>query len=301
MKHPNLTCLLVLTAGACGDPLVDPQTVIGLRTLGAKLTADDDATAAEVAPGKSATLSWLVVAEKKRDYHALSLFCKAKAGSFGVPQCGTRFEKIAAEGSTSTPLVVPFTLPSDLRDAQEWLSFLAVCEQGEPRWNENNQRFSCTSDEQPVVSVYNGTPHKEINHNPSLHDDSLRFDGKTWLDTTDVPASCDDDSTPRVSSDEVVRIELTPQGLDSEQLSDPSYAAANAEPLTYTHVTTTAGLARAFSAIDPDSKHKTIELDFDGSEAWADVQKSRTGMLYLVVSDGRGGSDWLQRSYCLTK
>lgn len=301
MKHLHLVCTLALLFAACSDPLVDPQTVIGLRVLGAKLTPDEDPSLAQVAPGQNATLNWLVVSDRERSYRALTLSCKAEPSRYGVPRCGSKFFEQRIETSTDVALSFAFAVPEDFADEQEWLSFLALCEDGEPRWNKSTQRFSCTSEDQPVTSFYRGVWHEDANHNPSLQDDELEFDDDAWLPTDETEASCDTADVAVLPRDAVVKVRLSLAGSDAETLDDPSYAAASKESLTYTHVATTAGLARAFSAIDPDTKAKSFELDLNGEDAWADVQKQQVGTFYLVVSDGRGGSDWLRRHYCLSK
>lgn len=297
MKHTYLTCTVTLLSIACGDPLVDPQTVVGLRILGAKLTSNADPSVAQLSPGEAGSLHWLVVAERQRDYRALTLFCEAKPSSFGVPQCGSRFMEREQEGSTTDTLAFDFALPDGFSKDQEWLAFLALCEHGSPRWNKKEQRFSCTSGDQPVTAYYQGSPTSRPNRNPDLSDDTLRFDGKSWPAFED--ASCDTEGLPQLERDAVVTLRLDVKGQDSETLDDPSYAAASNESLTYTHVTTTAGLSRAFSAVDPEAKERRFELELDGEETWADAQEQRLGTFYLIVNDGRGGSDWLSRHYCL--
>lgn len=297
MKRTDLACAVTLLSVACGDPLVDPQTVIGLRVLGAQLTSSADPSVAHLSPGEAGTLRWLAVAERERNYRALTLLCEARPSSFGVPQCGPRFLEQQHEGSTTEDLAFDFVLPASFSKDQEWLSFVALCEEGSPRWNKHTQRFSCTSGDQPVTAYYQGT--STPNHNPDASDDTLRFNSKPW--PAFANPSCETEGLPRLKRDAVATIRLDVKGKDSEPLNDPSYAAATNEALTYTHVATTAGLSRAFSALDPDAQQRHFELELDGDEAWSDAQEQRLGTFYLVVSDGRGGSDWLSRHYCLHK
>ncbi len=148
MKLSHLAPTLTLLVVACGDPLIDPQTVIGLRVLSAKLSTDDDPTIAKVGPGKSATLSWLVVADQEREYTAMTVFCKAEPGSFGVPRCGATFLEQQTEGSTDAPPTFAFELPDDFSAKQEWLSFLACVS----RVNRGGTRTANVSRVAPTIS-----------------------------------------------------------------------------------------------------------------------------------------------------
>jgi hypothetical protein len=299
MKHSLRVCVAALSLAACNDPLVDPQTVIGLRILGAKLTAPGEPSVARVSPGETGTLSWLVASDREADYEALALFCKARPGTFGVPHCDGAFHEQEAAGTSTGQLSFPIELPSAFLEDQQWLGFLALCQSGEPRWNNRSQRFSCTSNDEPITAIYQSFWHANENHNPNLTDDRLHFDGKPWA-AVDA-ASCDNPEVPRLSRSDVSRVQFGAKGDDSEALDVDSYAAASREALTYLHVATTAGLSRAFSALDPTEKDRTFELEVRGEDAWADVQKQTLGTFYLVVTDGRGGSDWLERRYCVTR
>lgn len=299
MNRHYHACALTLLFAACGDPLVDPQTVIGLRILGSKLTTTEDPKVAQVAPGESASLNWLVVAEQERDYSAMTLFCTAEPSRFGVPRCGSKFFEQQLTGTAGAPLSFGFELPEELPDGQEWVSLLALCEGGKPRFDKSTQRFSCSDGDQPVTGFYHAVQHAGTNHNPDLSDDTLRFGDDVWPQAN--TPECDAEGVPRLQRDQVVNVRLSVKGADSEKLDDASYAAASREALTYTHVATTPGLARAFSAIDNEAKSKTFELELSGDEAWSQTKQNRVGTFYLVVSDGRGGSDWLERHYCLRK
>ncbi len=61
MKNVKLVApLLVLASSGCGEPLVERQTITGLRVLGARYEADADPDRATPLAGESGTIRWLV-------------------------------------------------------------------------------------------------------------------------------------------------------------------------------------------------------------------------------------------------
>lgn len=300
MKHIidwGAACIVTGSAlVACGDPLVDPQTVVGLRVLAARTGATDEPSRAHVEPGEAAQVEWLVVAEKTRSFNGLGLWCKASSSTFGTPPCEDPFHRVEFEGSTDSPVNLSFTLPDDLDGNGAWVHWIGVCESGTPKWRADAQRFECSKGS-AVSAVYRGNVSAE-NDNPNLADDELSFDGKAWpaSEITDAAPACGDASVPDLDVTKTATIRLQAKGGDRQALDSDDYAAATRESLTYTHVTTWPSLQRPYSAIEADSTETQFEVTFT-----SDKPPESNGQLVrfaLVVRDGRGGTDWLERWFC---
>lgn len=285
---------LALVVMGCGDPLVDPQTVIGLRLLGARVSATDDPTRAHVEGGEDAELKWLVLADETRTFSGLALWCEAEPSAFGTPPCHDPFHEVEFTSDSDAPLTFSFTLPDDLKD-DKWVHWIGLCESGTPTWRENAQRFECSKGD-VVSAVYRGNT-SSSNQNPDLQDDELSLDGKAWpaLQVGAEPA-CDGDGIPNVSAEDTATIRLRTKGADREELDSDDYAAATQESITYTHVTTWPSLERPYSALEGDDTQFEVTFTNESNPPKSGGELVRFA---LVGRDGRGGSDWLERWFCL--
>lgn len=285
---------MVLGLTACGDPLVDPQTLIGLRILGARVSSDSEPSRAHINGGEEAHVSWLIAAEKRREFNGLALWCEAEPSSIGTPPCNDPFHTAEFASDTETPLVLPFTLQKKLKD-DKWVHWIGLCESGTPKWRANAQRFECSKGD-PVSAVYRGNVSND-NQNPNLQDDDLTLDGKPWLGvTSEAPASCGADGVPNVFASKTAEIRFRARGNDREKLSSDEYAAATQESMTYTHVTTWPGLERPYSALEGNATSFEVAFDNEGGTPKSGGELVR---FLLIGRDGRGGTDWLERWFCL--
>lgn len=295
MKRLNATSLTLLLLG-CGDPLVDPQTVVGLRILGARVNVEGEVQRANVLPGETATIEWLVVAEQQRKYEGIALWCKAKPSAFGVPPCQKPFDSQTFDGTSDSPATLTFTIPESHDDQDEWVTVVGLCERGQPTWDGREQRFACSKGE-ALSAVYVGGA--SPNQNPSLQDDVLTIDGMRWLPpSADEELKCGGDDIPSISASDEVKIRLQVRGGDRETLEATEFALATRETLTYSHAADWPGLARAYSVVEGDAMDEIVEVTFQ-NEGDLDGSRGRLVRFALVVRDGRGGGDWIERWFCL--
>ncbi len=288
----------VLGLVGCGDPLVDPQTVVGLRVLGARVSATEEPSRAHLTPGEDATIEWLVLAEKTRDFKGLALWCEAQPSSFGTPPCVDPFKTVEFEGTSDAPVTLTFNLPEEHKTGRQWVHWIGLCETGNPNWDEDTQRFECSRGE-VVSAVYRGNM-SASNTNPNIGDDELSLDGEEWVGagSSETPSACGDAHVPDVDVKQSATIHLQANGSDREELQVDEYAAATHESLTYTHVTTWPGLERPYSLIDESTYDAAFELEFL-SEGGTPQASGDLVRFALIVRDGRGGTDWIERWFCL--
>lgn len=293
MKH---IYWLPLVLSACGDPLVEPQEIIGTRALGLRLSLADDSSIMSVKPGDQAQIALLVVAPRQRRLSAVVSFCTSKQVTLGVPECqGRPFATESIEGMSGEDLVVPFVLSPQLKPGDEWLVRAAVCDDADAE-GRTALIANCDDGEPPLELFYRAeAAGTEVNHNPNLGDDELRFNGKSWPEQDDVGEECDS-SLPKLGTNSQATITFLLKGDDRERL--PSGSDSPRESLLFSHAMNAPGLARAFSAIEQDTTSKSFELSL-ARETTSENAKSRVVTFHLVVRDGRGGSDWTSRQLCL--
>ena len=294
--------------GACQDPLLDPAVVVAPRIVGARVRAEQDRGSAEPRAGERASIDWLVLAEREGSFKARVVWCRAAPSSLGSPRCeGTPTEESSASGSYGSELSWSFQVPDALAPGDAWLSWLGVCEAGEPVFDAPASVFDCANGE-ALAAFYRGfVPEQAANRNPSLADDVLLLDGAPW-NAAELEAAppraprqpCRGSALPSLSAgaQALVSFELAGEDREPLQPAPGQYAAHPRESLVYTHVASHPGLDRAFSAIDYDAAAPAFELLFDGSEAQPGPD-GETLLFQLLVRDERGGADWLRRAACL--
>jgi hypothetical protein len=296
--------LLALLALACADPLIDPEVVIGLRVIGAKISAEEEPGRAQLSSGERGHVDWWVVSDEQQPYTALVVWCLAQETTVGLQQCKERpFAERTLQGDTLEPLRLDFQLPQT-SNAEHWLSWIGVCANGTPSFDWQQRTFSCSEGE-AKEGVYEGALGKSAeaaNHNPELADDRLLRGSELWPATeTLMPPGepCRDAGLPSVRAGRTLQLRWRMGGDDREPLeTNGQYAAPERESLVFTHIATEPGLERAFSALDWNSDDEGFELDYTLPESTRLPALGRSVALYLVVTDERGGSAFEAREFC---
>ncbi|HEX2733301.1 MAG TPA: hypothetical protein VHM70_16935 [Polyangiaceae bacterium] len=306
--HRMVLPLLGAILFGCTDPLVPAEEIKGLRILGAKVSATDEPSRAALDPGEAAKIDWLVVSSSNEPYAARAVFCLAKQTTLGLQECSQApFDTRVQSAQANSPLQLTFELPA--RDEQTpWLAWLGACSsenaKDAPDFDWHTRNFSCPHGEPSVEGVYEGQPigKDPPNRNPDLGDDSLKLGKSAWQALPDAPppgAHCTGTSLPRVHPGKTTTVHWRVEVDDREPLeTHGQYAAPTRESLVFTHVATSLGLARAFSALDWDSDSNGFDVDFTLPAKSSPPSKGRSILVYLVTQDGRGGTDWLQRELC---
>jgi hypothetical protein len=294
-----LEILCACTTIACGAPLVEVQTITGLRVLGARVHADADSTDASFTPGTGTTLDWLVVADRPTSYSASVRVCQTVVTTTGIPTCSEPpfFERTA---SFETGTAATFALtPPDLATGSHWLAQLVACGEGRARFAPDGSG-RCSAGGEPREATFDGSV-AQSNQNPTLQDDLLELDGDAWSEQEPLLTgeSCRDEALPRVRSARPAEIGFELGGDDRQELPESvaeRYGALQTESLSYSHFLTEPGLERPFSGIASGSDDVAFDLALEFESALP-----RAGVVadfHLVVRDGRGGSDWIRRQLC---
>lgn len=298
-------CLSWVVA-ACEDPLIDPATVNGPRVLGARVRTEGDPRVAEPRPLESATIEWLVVSNRPEPLSATLAWCVATQTLLGAPRCtGAAFDERVVTGQLGDPVTFELTLPAELEPGDVWLAWFGHCDSGQARFDPEASAFACPGRAEPLSAFYRGfVPAAAPNQNPSLEDDVLLLGGAPWPESAQAAApgaSCSETTLPRLVGGAPSFIELELQGDDRELLEEGQtrYAARDRESLVYTHVSSRAGLDRAFSAIDFDSDEERFTLPVAFGTDGDPGPDGEVVFFYLIVRDERGGVDWLRRDACL--
>lgn len=312
---PNIvasTSLGLALGGAglgCEDPLTDPAIVVGPRVLGARVQALGDARVAEADAGERVRVDWLAVSNRPEPLSATLAGCVAVPALLGAPRCaGAALDELRVSGQFGDPVTFELSIPGQLLPGDAWLAWFGHCDAGEADFDAAESVFRCPDGAEPLSAFYRGfVPDAAPNRNPSLSDDVLLLNGAPWLGEQNPPppgSSCLGTSMPRVEAGAPSLIELRLRGDDREPLGEArrGYASRAWEALVYTHVSSSTGLERAFSAIDVEGSDPAEQGFTLGAELGLELTPGPEGeslVFYLVARDERGGVDWLRRDACL--
>lgn len=305
--------LACLGLGACGDPLVARELIQDDRVLGARVELLADASRAQIAPGQTARLRWLIASPSGPPAlgWAFSL-CAAAPVSRDLPLCaGPSFAHVASPAPTDAEPQFEFAMPdaATLGTATQITANGLFCRSGNPvpqdrdtDWT--NSRCPDTSDRplRATMGVFVGAS-ESANLNPSFDSVAVSFDDANWPTWTEPFArssGCLDNAALMAT----VRADGArhhiglgmPEDL-AEPLSPLTTHSATSETITLSHYTTAGDLERAFSAVDLSLPAPQVAVTWIApTTVPSDGQLVR---FYFVLRDGRGGTDWTKRALCV--
>jgi hypothetical protein len=299
-------CACAFLLGACDEPIKEPQRIENHRVLGARVEPLADPTRASLLPGETARVRWLVAdPQPARPLGWAFGVCPAIGVSSGLPRCGGPFiaEAISAEPRAEEPefeLVVPTR--EELGTFAELVVLGVICADGQP----SSADSSCAGPgvEATRVDFYLRVPAAgEPNHNPSLADAELSWDGMPWtaptselLSQTDCALATED--VPRVgrgSTGHAIRAAVADG--DREALSSANALDPHRETLALSHFATAGELARPVSILEPTDATNTLAVTWDAPETAP--SEGTLARFYFVARDLRGGVDWTERVVCV--
>ncbi len=295
-------CVPLVTA--CDDPLLDPALLDDPRVIAVQLAVPDSGGRAQPLPGEQFDVRVFVPAAKPRDAHVAVRACVAEPTTLGVPRCASEpFDGAIAVGTTTEPVELQLTLDRALPPNVEWVLQGAVCWDGEPVYSVRSQSFGCGVGEPKEFFLRTTIASGDLNKNPDLTDDELRYDGSLWQMALDAPApgeSCAQTMVPQVRVGQRIDIEFRMMGEDRESLSvDPGeYGALEREGLVFSHMVTLPGLERPFSSTTALEDSTSFALEFVLDDEISLPDEGRAAVFYMVARDDRGGCDVLSRVLC---
>ncbi len=271
-------CLSSLLSIACGDPLKFPQDLEETRVLGLKVSTNDDLSWPK--EGEEAEVEMLIAGPDGPVAVQVGYqVCAALESSWGVPQCS---DPVLAKGSTSKSRLPRFPFTGvELPEGQRLAIVGVACESGEPRAEGTPQDFSCDDDSHPLLFSFESSQEFSENPHPVLDDLVVTLDNEE-LPHVEVEAELDCASALSVAADEtmVVHLDLDQVSRDADEL------------LQLSHLSTRGRFERQYSIVRDDAQ-KHIDLEFETPE------ESGVFRSYLVLRDGRGGTDWIAWDLCV--
>lgn len=286
----------------CGPSFDSASLVTSTRVVGARVEATGAAgdDRASVAPGETATVTWLVTAAGGAAgvpatlSWAFALCTPAPDGALG---CAT--EPLAIFQGTGTP-TMPLVFPaaSALGDVDHLTLYGRVCDSGAPKFDANGLP-ACSEGAGTTASVAIRVQ-GDVNHNPTA-DRGATFDGAPWV-TTDDPCT----NGPRVPADEGEHfVGLVTAGSDREGytaiVGDPPKLTAEREALQVSLFTTTGELKSPFAFVEAADTAPETPISVKWTAPKPSEITSPTPVTFtFVVRDGRGGVDWTTRAACIT-
>jgi hypothetical protein len=286
----------------CGADFDSASLVVSTRVIGAQVEAPGADNRASVAPGETASVTWLVTAPGGAAgvpatlSWAFALCTPAPDGALG---CAT--EPLATFQGTGTP-TMPIAVPaaSALGAGDHLTLYGRVCNSGAPMFDANGLP-ACSTGAGTTASVAIHVQ-GDVNHNPTA-DRGASFDGAPWVAT---PAGGDPCATgPRVPADGGEHfVGLATSGSDRESyvavVGDPPKPTPEREALQVSLFTTTGELKSPFAFVEAaDMAPETnISVKWTAPEA-KDITAPTPVTFTFVVRDGRGGIDWTTRAACV--
>ncbi|MFL5306714.1 MAG: hypothetical protein ACJ8F1_15970 [Polyangia bacterium] len=296
-------------AVGCSNDLPVASHLERTRLIGARVSVAADPGRAEVLPGESAVVEWIVAGPRPPATLDWA-FAVCRAGQ------GACVDETALAGTGSgTPIRVGFQAPvaGALTDGVSPVMFGEVCANGALGFDASGTRATCSgteasgTDARFVVPVRldGGTPNRQ----PILTNDRLELDGAAWEPAGNTLAAgdpCDDASglpvvVAPLSGDVKHPVRLISDGDDRETYTPAGASAPVVEELQFSNFATDGKFEVSYGAI-PTSDTRP---DADVTMNWIppvrrDVPAAgEVVTLTFVVRDLRGGLDLTTRSLCL--
>jgi hypothetical protein len=279
-------------ASGCDKPITPPELIDKTRVLGAKVEVAGDATRAAPLPGEDVLVHWLVVAPDPNAAFAYELSaCVAADSSSDLPKCaGDAIGTAQSSTPATAPPSIEFTAPADATGDERLAVLGAMCPAGQGL---DATGTTCTdgSSVLPVSLDFSMDDGSHPNSNPALTDVSL--DGTSLAAETSGSTDCTALPSFKLGKRRL-SVELDPNSRDP--LVPVNEGDPTRESLLLSYFVTYGELDHAFTAIDSGSTAT------GGSVIWTIPSRNEPLLvrLFVVVRDGRGGSDFAERRVCVT-
>jgi hypothetical protein len=285
---------LILATG-CDDPLVHVELIEKTRILGAKVEVAGDPTRAAPLPGEDVLVRWLVAAPDPDATFAYRFeACVALDSPSDLASCSG---DALAVGESIDPApgapTVAFTAPADATGSERLAVLGGVCPAGASLGAESGLSCSDGSSAQAASLDFAMDDGNHPNTNPALT--SLTLDGSELAADTADTTDCT--LLPVVARGTKHRVALDLDSASRDPVEQVGPGDPTRESLLVSYFATTGELDHAFSAIDSTAASTAASVTWTAPVPRGEPLLAR---LYVVVRDGRGGSDFAERRVCVT-
>jgi len=312
LKTGLLLSFLAVTL-ACGDPLVAPELITGNRVLAARVQVATDANSAWVMPAEAGRVRWLVASPAGPPALSWAFSaCVAETTSRGLPLCAApAFSQFTQTAPSTAEPHFDFTMPAQatLGGATQIAISGAACESGAPAWGATVGELSAATcpdgSGRPLLATVEvqAAINGATNANPDFGRVTLLLDNAEWPAWSEDEATADGCANPTLSVPQVAvggpshELAFSIPGDMSERLVQVTERSAARETLSLAHFVTAGDLERAYSEVDLDVDPATTRV------RWTAPETVPVGgefvRFYLVLRDGRGGNDFVERALCV--
>jgi hypothetical protein len=287
----SAVALGVLLLG-CDDPLKSVELVAETRVLGARVEVAGEPERAAPAPGESATVTFLTAAPDPEPSFGFALSaCPALPRQGGRSSCaGEPFASVSREdGETMASLEL--TVPESLDPTGRVLVRGIICPAGSPI--EDGESCDGEDSAVPVTLELELSREGDVNQNPELEPETVRFDGEPWPQMPAVSGDCSGLGYPEVAAGSQHSLEVALSDADRDLLPRASQLDPARESLQLSRFATDGDLSRAFDSIAWDSDELLRSVTWKAP--------SRVGLVkfWLVLRDLRGGGAFTGRAVCV--
>ncbi|HEY3493580.1 MAG TPA: hypothetical protein VGK73_02795 [Polyangiaceae bacterium] len=285
---------LAVSAAACDDERPDIAVIDKTRILAARVEVEGDPARASPAPGETVSVSLLVVTPDPDPALAYALqACVATDSVSDLVSCTG--EPLALASSLEPVVGVPvvsFSAPEGPVPSGRLAVIGAVCSAGVALPAENARACADGSWLLGVTADFPMQDETTNNLNPAFV--SLSLDGAELSAETASENDCGRlPGVPSASTGHGLRAELDPESRDP--LPQVASSDPPRESLLVSWFTNRGELDHAYSSIDSDAPDTLAVATWDAPS----VGVPTLARFFVVVRDGRGGSDFLERRACV--
>lgn len=277
----------------CDDPLAAVELVQQPRVLGARVEVADDAARAAPAPGETAAISFLLASPEPEIPLGFALAaCPAEPREGGRSECAAEPFASARSGNGELPTAsLEFTVPESLDARGRVLVLGVLCPDGSP--SADGQSCDGRDPGTPVTLELDLAREGDVNLNPELEPETLRFDGELWPEIAGASGDCAGRGYPEVTAGSEHRLDVELSDADRDPLPRASKLDPSRESLQLSHFATDGDLSRAFESIAWDSDELSRQVGWKAPGAPGLVR------FWLVLRDFRGGGAFTERGVCV--
>ena len=203
---------------------------------------------------------------------------------------GPLFAQIVAKNADAPAPQLDFEVPTELDPRGRVLLLGVVCPDGSPEADGE----SCDNGPGiPLQLELELARTDDVNSNPELQADSLRFDDELWPDVPLVDGDCTGLGLPEVEPESTHAVGVMLDESDRDSLPRASDLDPARETLQLAHFVSGGDITRAFETVAWDSKELKRRVD------WQAPKEPGLQRIWFVLRDFRGGGAFGERAICV--